>query len=71
MLLRGTDTETARTALWRAGLSESMANHPKVRTLVARPSHSVSLDDTMVGVSALSPIGEAPRPAPTHQDEGR
>ncbi len=71
VLLRGTDTETARTALWRAGLSESTANHPKVRTLVARPSHLVSLDDTMVGASALSPVCDAPRPAATHQDEGR
>ncbi len=54
VLLRGTDTETARTALRRAGLSESAANDPNVRTLVARPSDLVSLDATIEVSSSLT-----------------
>ena len=57
VLLLGTDTEMARTALRRAGLSESAANHARVRTLVARPTDLVSLDATMDVSSALSPTG--------------
>ncbi len=54
LLLRGTDTESARTALRRAGLSESEANHPSVKTMVARPRDLVSLDATMDGSWAPS-----------------
>jgi glycosyltransferase involved in cell wall biosynthesis len=57
VLLRGTDTDLARTALRRAGLSESAANHPSVKTMVARPRDLVSLDATMDGSSAPSPTG--------------
>jgi glycosyltransferase involved in cell wall biosynthesis len=65
VLLRGTDTDLARTALRRAGLSESAANHPSVRTLVARPSDLVSLDGTMDLSSAAVP------PAPPRSASAR
>ena len=57
LLLRGTDTESARTALRRAGMSESAANHPSVQTMVARPRDLVSLDATMDGSSMPHPSG--------------
>jgi hypothetical protein len=49
LLLRGTDTESARIALRRSGMSESAANNPRVQTMVARPRDLVSLDATMDG----------------------
>jgi glycosyltransferase involved in cell wall biosynthesis len=70
LLLRGTDTESARTALRRAGLSESAVNHPSVQTMVARPRDLVSLDATMDASSALSPIGDA-RTHATQTDKGK
>jgi glycosyltransferase involved in cell wall biosynthesis len=63
VLLRGTDTEQARIALRRAGLPESAVNHPSVRALVARPCDLVSLDATIAGSSAQSPIHTQPLPA--------
>lgn len=51
VLLRGTDTQSARIALRRAGMSESAANHPRVHTMVARPRDLVSLDATLDGPS--------------------
>ncbi len=69
VLLRGTDTDLARTALRRAGLSESAANHPSVRTLVARPSDLVSLDATM-DLSSAAGSPDAPRSAEARAEDG-
>ena len=70
LLLRGTDTESARTALRRAGLSESAANHPSVRTMVARPRDLVSLDATMDGSSTRRPRPAARRTDADHIRSG-